>query len=78
MESTKPLTGQLDLQREDLAYWLELEGLLARFSNDLSRVIATLEALGEDIPAGMLSAARWQVGGAVLYAAQQSTNLGAS
>jgi len=76
MESTKPLKGQLKLDREDLSYWLELEGLLARFYHDLSRVIVTLEALGEEVPAGMLSAARWQVGGACLYAAQQSTDLG--
>jgi hypothetical protein len=62
-----PLTAAI----EEREYWLELEGLLARFHQDLGRVIATLEGIEEYELVRLLERAQTNVGGACCAAAER-------
>ncbi len=56
---------------EEREYWLELEGLLARFHQDLGRVIATLNSIEEYEMSRLLERAQTNVGGACCAAAER-------
>lgn len=47
---------------EETEYWMELEKLLARFHQDLSRVVATVAAVGHHKLVSDLECAQWWVG----------------
>lgn len=69
--------GILTTAIEEAEYWLELEGLLARFHHDLQRVRASIAVLDEEEIVGLIDRASIAIGGACCAAAAKQPSMSA-